>query len=124
MFAGIVTSLRFHDDAILLAGHGPVLKAFDVQTGETIASETLLPANRIHRIVPGKDISFLYDLTRQGEEQALISSAGPSEGNSRTYAAFGSKSLRIFHVSTSPSFRQVFLLRRLSTSHGTLYRTY
>lgn len=54
MYAGIVTSLLFHSENILLAGHGPYLKVYNVQTGRLLTCLTALPTNRIHRIIPGK----------------------------------------------------------------------
>jgi hypothetical protein len=53
-FAGLVTSMAFLTDAILLVGHGPWLKVFDVQTGVLLQKSLVLPANRIHRLVLGK----------------------------------------------------------------------
>lgn len=60
MFAGIVTSLCFHNDHILLAGHGPYLKVYNIQTGKILCSDYVMQANRIHRIVPCRsDIDML-----------------------------------------------------------------
>lgn len=53
-FAGLVTSIAFLTDSILLVGHGPWLKAFDVHTGTLLEKSLVLPANRIHRLVIGK----------------------------------------------------------------------
>lgn len=58
MYAGLVTSLCFFNDSVLLAGHGPYLRVYNVQTGKMLASQTVLPANRIHRIVFGKQCSY------------------------------------------------------------------
>ncbi|KAG1072068.1 hypothetical protein G6F42_025953 [Rhizopus arrhizus] len=58
IYAGIVTSLSFFNDSILLAGHGPYLRVYNVQTGKLLDSKSILPANRIHRIVFGKLFSF------------------------------------------------------------------
>lgn len=67
IYAGIVTSLSFHSDSILLAGHGPFLKVYNVQTGQLLTTECILPANRINRIVLGmlkiSTIPFLYSIT-------------------------------------------------------------
>ncbi|KAI7904623.1 uncharacterized protein BX663DRAFT_503002 [Cokeromyces recurvatus] len=51
IYAGIVTSLNFHSNSILVVGHGPFLKVYNVQTGHLLASESILSGNRIHRIV-------------------------------------------------------------------------
>ncbi|KAI8579739.1 hypothetical protein K450DRAFT_240091 [Umbelopsis ramanniana AG] len=51
VFAGLVTSMAFLTDSILLVGQGPWLKAFDVRNGELLAKSLVLPANRIHRLV-------------------------------------------------------------------------
>ena len=56
MYAGLVTSLCFFNDSVLLAGHGPYLRVYNVQTGKLLASQTILSANRIHRIVFGKQV--------------------------------------------------------------------
>jgi hypothetical protein len=54
VFAGLVTSMAFLTDSIVLVGQGPWLKAFDVRHGELLAKSLVLPANRIHRLVLGK----------------------------------------------------------------------
>ncbi|KAG2195930.1 hypothetical protein INT47_002703 [Mucor saturninus] len=58
IYAGIVTSLMFHNDSILLAGHGPFLKVYNVQTGQLLTTECILPANRIHRIVLAPHVTY------------------------------------------------------------------
>jgi hypothetical protein len=49
-----VTSLHFYNSDILLAGHGPYLKVYNVKTGRLLCNQEALPHHRIHRIVPGK----------------------------------------------------------------------
>ncbi|KAG2172335.1 hypothetical protein INT43_004877 [Umbelopsis isabellina] len=50
-FAGLVTSMVFLTDSILLVGQGPWLKFFDVRTGILLEKSLVLPSNRIHRLV-------------------------------------------------------------------------
>ncbi|KAI9317701.1 WD40-repeat-containing domain protein [Dichotomocladium elegans] len=52
LFAGIVTSLHFYNEEILIVGHGPFLKVYNVLTRQLLVNETVLESNRIHRIVP------------------------------------------------------------------------
>lgn len=59
VFAGLVTSMAFLTDSILLVGQGPWLKVFDVRHGELLAKSLVLPANRIHRLVLGKIVLVL-----------------------------------------------------------------
>ncbi|KAI8369417.1 WD40-repeat-containing domain protein [Radiomyces spectabilis] len=89
MFAGLVTSLAFHSESILLAGHGPCLKVFNVQTGQLLACETVLPHNRIHRIV-------LVPETRDD-----------SGVQTRRLAVYGSKYLSILQLEISETAAKV-----------------
>ncbi|KAI9269722.1 hypothetical protein EDC94DRAFT_599738 [Helicostylum pulchrum] len=83
IYAGIVTSLKFHNDSILLAGHGPLLKVYNVQTGKLLLSECILPANRIHRIVLAPHVS--YD----------------NKMETRRLAVFGSKFISILQLNVT-----------------------
>ncbi|KAK4515202.1 uncharacterized protein ATC70_002812 [Mucor velutinosus] len=85
IYAGIVTSLSFFNNSILLAGHGPYLRVYNVQTGKLLTSKSILPANRIHRIVfaPGSS-----NTNEQGVE-------------SRQLAVFGSKYLSLLNITAS-----------------------
>lgn len=83
IYAGIVTSLTFHNDSILLAGHGPFLKVYNVNTGKILASQEILPANRIHRIVLAPKVSV----------------EGGME--TRRLAVYGSKYVSILQLSVS-----------------------
>ncbi|ORX62275.1 hypothetical protein DM01DRAFT_64523 [Hesseltinella vesiculosa] len=51
LFAGVVTDLCFLSNQLLLVGHGPYLKIFDITTNKQLAIKELLPNNRIHRII-------------------------------------------------------------------------
>ncbi|ORZ08687.1 hypothetical protein BCR42DRAFT_142020 [Absidia repens] len=61
LFAGIVTSLCFYSEDIILVGHGPFLKVYDVATGKLMASKEVLPNNRIHRITFVPDTKSSYN---------------------------------------------------------------
>ncbi|KAG1376263.1 hypothetical protein G6F61_007744 [Rhizopus arrhizus] len=83
IFSGIVTSLCFHNNRILLAGHGPFLKIYNVHTGKLLYKDHVMPANRIHRIVPYPDVAF------------------NSSAETRRFAVFGSKYLSILRLEAS-----------------------
>ncbi|KAI9018666.1 hypothetical protein CLU79DRAFT_282660 [Phycomyces nitens] len=83
LFAGIVTSLIFHSESILVVGHGPFMKVYNVQTGSLLACEEVLPANRIHRIVPVPRVVY----------------NGSTE--SRRLAVYGSKFLSVVQLNIS-----------------------
>ncbi|CEP20055.1 hypothetical protein [Parasitella parasitica] len=83
IYAGIVTSLSFFNDSVLLAGHGPYLKVYNVQTGNLLACECILPANRIHRIVLAPEPSI------------------DSGIETRKIAVFGSKYLSVLELAVS-----------------------
>ncbi|KAI8372109.1 hypothetical protein BD560DRAFT_102603 [Blakeslea trispora] len=51
IYAGLVTSLAFHNDTHLLVGHGPFLKIYNIQTGQLLVNQHIFPANRIHRFI-------------------------------------------------------------------------
>ncbi|KAI8973292.1 WD40-repeat-containing domain protein [Mycotypha africana] len=81
IYCGIVTSLQFHNESILLAGHGPYLKIFNVKTGELLAARCILEANRIHRIV-----------------QAPYNFIDDNGFDTRKYALYGSKYLSLVNI--------------------------
>ncbi|KAI9468964.1 MAG: hypothetical protein EXX96DRAFT_589929 [Benjaminiella poitrasii] len=81
IYAGILTSLNFHNNSILIAGHGPFLKIYNVQTGQLLASKSILSANRIHRIV------FVPHVTYRDDGVQV-----------RRLAVFGSKYLSILQL--------------------------
>ncbi|KAI8062820.1 uncharacterized protein B0P05DRAFT_556237 [Gilbertella persicaria] len=83
IYAGIVTSLTFHNDSILLVGHGPFLKVYNVRTGNLLTNKCILPANRIHRIVLAPHV------------------VNNNEMEIRQLAVFGSKFISILELKTN-----------------------
>ncbi|KAL1918325.1 uncharacterized protein VTP21DRAFT_2985 [Calcarisporiella thermophila] len=81
-FAGPVTCLAFHDEAILLAGHGPYLKAYHAPTGRLMAKCLALENARIHRIVLGNVVHA------EGKDTRLT-------------ALYGSKLIQVLYVHVS-----------------------
>ncbi|KAI8089879.1 uncharacterized protein BX664DRAFT_334142 [Halteromyces radiatus] len=71
LFAGVVTSLCFHSEKVIVVGHGPFLKLYNVLTGKLLTCQEVLPNNRIHRItfVPKIDIN-------QGTETRMMAVYG------------------------------------------------
>ncbi|KAI9258744.1 hypothetical protein BDA99DRAFT_100104 [Phascolomyces articulosus] len=80
IYAGIVTSLYFFNETLLLVGHGPYLKIYNVHTGALLVCEHALPANRIHRIVP---------VEKESTETC------------KYYSIYGSKTMRLIHVTAT-----------------------
>lgn len=61
LFAGIVTSLSFYNEEVLVVGHGPFLKLYNAITGKLLSCKEVLPNNRIHRIAFGKYALYTMD---------------------------------------------------------------
>jgi WD40 repeat protein len=102
IYAGIVTSLNFYNDSILLAGHGPYLKVYNVQTGKLLASKSILPANRIHRIVFG-NFKFTSNIDYHTNIFSIIVPGSSIENGieTRKLALFGSKYFSVLQLAVS-----------------------
>ncbi|RUS16033.1 hypothetical protein BC937DRAFT_91675 [Endogone sp. FLAS-F59071] len=88
LFVGIVSSLVFHSETILLTGHGPYLKAFHVPSGKLLHSSLVLEANRIHRLVLVPETTVAKYEDGVGYEN-------------RTLIAYGAKILQILTVTVA-----------------------
>ncbi|KAG9293842.1 hypothetical protein G9A89_019180 [Geosiphon pyriformis] len=89
-YAGPVTSLYFHNDAILLAGTGPYLKAFYLPTSKLLASCIVLENNRIYRIVPGKNYYNEKNCGNKSQCQSAL-----TEHEHQILAIYGAKTIQI-----------------------------
>ncbi|KAI8372110.1 WD40-repeat-containing domain protein [Blakeslea trispora] len=65
IYAGLVTSLAFHNDTHLLVGHGPFLKIYNIQTGQLLVNQHIFPANRIHRFILSPHVTRDHQERRQ-----------------------------------------------------------
>lgn len=111
VFAGLVTSMAFLTDSILLVGQGPWLKVFDVRHGELLAKSLVLPANRIHRLVLGKIAVVLCVSESSLHDNSTISSFERTEPGKvlnegknvqqRRIMAYGAKTLAILTIEHS-----------------------
>ncbi|KAK9710055.1 WD repeat-containing protein 6 [Basidiobolus ranarum] len=79
LLATPVTSLRFHNEELLLVGNGPRLELYHVPTCTVIDSTVVLESNRIHRIV------FATRIVRDNTE-------------SRAIVVYGGKSIRFLQL--------------------------
>ncbi|KAI8335049.1 WD40-repeat-containing domain protein [Chlamydoabsidia padenii] len=82
LFAGIVTSLCFYNEEVLVVGHGPFLKLYNAVNGKLLSCKEVLPNNRIHRIV------FVPDTDLGGAE-------------TKTLAVYGSKYIAIVDITVA-----------------------
>ncbi|CAG8477263.1 8023_t:CDS:10 [Paraglomus occultum] len=91
LYVGPVTSLKFHNSKILLAGHGPLLKVFYIPSGELLNVVVGLECLRIRGIV---------HVNQAKDTQEIQQRKIPTSDNC-VYVIYGGKTVRVLEMSLS-----------------------